>query len=99
MNKAISTLMAASAALALSGGVYAQENDTLATPTIVSSSANATGGYGTPGGANSDGGVSAGSPNARAQNNASDSSTSHVVAYGVNNTLARPSVVSPVARK
>ncbi|GAB2890840.1 hypothetical protein GCM10027093_27390 [Paraburkholderia jirisanensis] len=99
MNKAISTLIAASAALALSGGAYAQVNDTLATPTIVSATAHATSGYGTPGIGNQDGGVSTGAPNSRLQKNATDSSTSGVVAYGVNNTLARPSVVSPVARK
>ncbi len=59
MNKVISTSIAAVAALALSGGVYAQ-NNTLATPTTVSPAANATSGYGTPGATNSDSGVGTG---------------------------------------
>ncbi len=36
MNKATSTLIAAVAALTLSGRAYAQSNNTLATPTTVS---------------------------------------------------------------
>ena len=62
MNKATSTLIAAVAALTLSGGAYAQ-NNTLATPSTVSPAANATSGYGTPGVTNSDSGMGAGSPN------------------------------------
>jgi hypothetical protein len=46
MNKLTSTLIAAAAALAVSGGAYAQ-NNTLATPSVVSPAA-ATSGYGTP---------------------------------------------------
>jgi hypothetical protein len=98
MNKVLSTLITAVAALALSGVTYAQSNDTLATPNIMSSAANATNGYGTPGAANSDSGMRAASPNSRPQST-NNSSTSGTVAFGVNNTLARPSVVSPVARK
>lgn len=96
MNKAIYTSLAAAAALALSAGAYAQ-NNTLATPSVVSpvaaQPAPATSGYGTPGTANSDSGTNAGSSNARMQNGA----TPATPAFGVNNTLARPSVASPAA--
>ncbi|CAB3761352.1 hypothetical protein LMG29739_03612 [Paraburkholderia solisilvae] len=94
MYKAIGTLTAAVAALALSGGAHAQ-NNTLATPTVVSPAAAAvtTNGYGTPGATNSDSGTS----NASSQKAANTSSTSGATAYGVNNTLARPSTVSPAA--
>jgi hypothetical protein len=94
MNKAIYTSLAAAAALALSAGAYAQ-NNTLATPSVVSPAAAqtapapATSGYGTPGTANSD----AGSSNSRMQQNA----TPATPAFGVNNTLARPSTTSPAA--
>jgi hypothetical protein len=39
MNKATSTLIAAVATLTLSGGAYAQSNNTLATPSVVSPAA------------------------------------------------------------
>lgn len=94
MDKAISTLIAAVAALTLSGGAYAQSNNTLATPSTVSPAANATSGYGTPGATSSDSGMSAGSPNSRPQNSTNNSSTSGA-AFGGNNTLATPSTVSP----
>jgi hypothetical protein len=98
MNKATSTLIAAVAALTLSGGAYAQSNNTLATPTTVSP-ANATSGYGTPGVTNSESGKAAGSPNSGLPmpNSTNNSSTSLTNAPGSHNTLATPSVVSPAA--
>lgn len=95
MNKAISTLIAAVAALALSGGAYAQANNTLATPTTVSPAAatNATSGYGTPGATNSDSGMSNATSNSGLPNNA----TSLTNLPGSHNTLATPSTVSPAA--
>lgn len=97
MNKATSTLIAAVAALALSGGAYAQGNNTLATPTTVSPAA-ATSGYGTPGVTNSDSGMGAGSPNSRQPDGMNNSSTSLTNAPGSHNTLATPSTVSPAAQ-
>jgi hypothetical protein len=97
LNKAISTLIAAVAALALSGGAYAQ-NNTLATPSVVSpaAAANTANGYGTPGATGSDSGTSAGSSNSGAPKSANSSSTVNTTAYGANNTLATPSTASPV---
>lgn len=104
MDKTISSLIAAVAALVLSGGAYAQANNTLATPSTRSPAAvtpaTSTSGYGTPGAINSESGTGVGSgnvgtPNAGLRNSMSDSATPDV-AYGVNNTLARPSVKSPV---
>ncbi|CAG4895620.1 hypothetical protein [Paraburkholderia gardini] len=97
MNKAVSTLIAAVAALALSGGAYAQ-NNTLATPTTVSPAANATSGYGTPGAASSDSGMGSGSPNPGQPTNTNTSSTSGTSAYGGNNTLATPTTASPAGK-
>jgi len=101
MNKATSTLIAAVAALTLSGGAYAQSNNTLATPTTVSPAAvspvNATSGYGTPGATNSESGKATGSPNSGLPNSTNNSSTSLTNAPGSHNTLATPSVVSPAA--
>jgi hypothetical protein len=97
MNRTISTLTAAVAALALSGGAYAQ-NNTLATPTTVSpaAAANATNGYGTPGATNSDSGTGTGASNSTQQKSTNTSSTPTTSAFGVNNTLATPSTASPV---
>lgn len=97
MVKAISTVIAAAAALALAGGAYAQSNNTLATPSTVSPAAanTATSGYGTPGATGTDSGMSAGSSNPGAQNSANTSATPGASAYGVNNTLATPSTASP----
>jgi hypothetical protein len=95
MNKTISTLIAAVAAFALSGGAYAQSNNTLATPTTVSPAANATSGYGTPGVTSSDSGMGGASPNKSTNNNGSTSDTNHP---GSHNTLATPSTVSPAAQ-
>ncbi|MGH8778596.1 hypothetical protein [Paraburkholderia sp.] len=97
MNKATSTLIAAVAALTLSGGAYAQ-NNTLATPSVVSPAANATSGYGTPGATKSDSGTGAGSPNSGLPNSTSNSSTSLTNLPGSHNTLATPSVASPAAQ-
>ena len=85
------------AALALSGGVYAQ-NNTLATPTTVSPATNATSGYGTPGATNSDSGVGTGSLNSRPQKSTNNGSTSDTPAYGTNNTLATPTTMSPAPK-
>jgi len=103
MKKTTSTLIAAVAALTLSGGAYAQANNTLATPSVVSpaaavSPANATSGYGTPGATNSDSGMSAASPNSGMPNSTSNSSTSLTNLPGSHNTLATPSVVSPASQ-
>lgn len=98
MNKAI-TLTAALAALAFSGGVYAQ-NNTLATPTTKSpAAANATtSGYGMPAATGSDSGTGAGSMNMNMQGGSmNDSAAPGAGAYGVNNTLATPSTKSPAA--
>jgi hypothetical protein len=97
MNKAISTLIAACAALALSGAAYAQ-NNTLATPTTVSPAANATSGYGTPGATSSDSGMGAGSSNSSLQKTTNYGATPGTTAYGVNNTLATPSTASPAGQ-
>jgi hypothetical protein len=101
MNKATSTLIAAVAVLTLSGGAYAQSNNTLATPSVVSPAAvsptNATSGYGTPAVTNSDSGMGAGSPNSGLPNSTNNSSTSLTNTPGSHNTLATPSVVSPAA--
>ncbi len=97
VNKAIGSLVAAVAAVALSGGAYAQSNNTLATPSTKSpaavSSAPATSGYGAPGAVNSESGMGMGSQNSGMQNGMSNSAEP---AYGVNNTLATPTTKSPV---
>lgn len=98
MNKATSTLIAAAAALMLSGGAYAQSNNTLATPSTVSPAANVTSGYGTPGATNSDSGMGSGSSNSSLPNGTSNGSTAAAGAYGVNNTLATPSTASPAGK-
>jgi hypothetical protein len=97
MNKATSTLIAAVAALTLSGGAYAQSNNTLATPTTVSPAA-ATSSYGTPGATNSESGKAAVSPNSGLPNSANNGSTSLSNAPGSHNTLATPTTASPAAQ-
>lgn len=97
MNKATSTLIAAVAALTLSGGAYAQGNNTLATPTTVSP-ANATSSYGTPGVTNSDSGTGTGSPKSGLSNSTNNGSTYLTNAPGSHNTLATPSTASPAAQ-
>ncbi|SMG60658.1 hypothetical protein [Paraburkholderia susongensis] len=94
MNKASSTLIAAVAALALSGSAYAQ-NNTLATPTTKSPAAtNATSGYGTPGATTSDSGMAAQSQD----KSTSNSATSLTNLPGSHNTLATPSTKSPAGQ-
>ena len=99
MDKAIRSLVAAVAAIVLSGGAYAQANNTLATPTTKSpaamSPAATTSGYGTPGTINSESGMSTESPSTGMQNDMSNSSMSSGPAYGINNTLATPTTKSP----
>lgn len=97
MNKATSTLIAAVAALALSGAAHAQSNNTLATPSTMSPAA-ATSGYGSPGVANSDSGMAAGSQNPGLANGANGTSASLSNAPANHNTLATPSTVSPAAQ-
>ncbi|MGF6374889.1 hypothetical protein [Paraburkholderia sp. 32] len=100
MNKASSTLIAAVAALTLSGGVYAQSNNTLATPSTQSPAA-ATSGYGTPGATNTDSGAgspTSGQPTWGQPNSANSSSTARPPAYGVNNSLATPTTKSPAGQ-
>ena len=92
MYKATSTLIAAVAALTLSGGAYAQGNNTLATPST-KPPVTANSGYGAPGVTNSDSG--SGTPDSGQPNSTNTSSTSHPAAYGTNNTLATPSTKSP----
>jgi hypothetical protein len=96
MSKTISTLIAAVAALMLSGGAYAQSNNTLATPSVVSP-ATATSGYGTPGAGGTESGTGTPSPNSAQPNSANTGSSSLSNLPGSHNTLATPSVVSPAA--
>jgi len=95
MNKATGTLIAAVAALTLSGAAYAQNNNSLARPTVTSP-VSAAGGYGTPGTTNSDSGSPAGSSNSGLTQSANGSTPAPTV-WPNNNSLARPSVVSPAA--
>jgi len=106
MNKPSSTLIAAVAALALSGGAYAQAGGGSgggdwsthgSTPGQTMNQMNdATGGYGTPGAPNSESGMGAGSQTSPQQNSTINSSTFGTSAPKSNNTLATPSTVSPV---
>ncbi|WP_321843628.1 hypothetical protein [Paraburkholderia bannensis] len=99
MIKATSTLIAAVAALTLSGGAFAQ-NNTLATPSVKSpvAATDTSSGYGTPAAANSESGMSAGAMNSNTANGANAAAAAPTNAYGVNNTLARPSVTSPAGQ-
>lgn len=97
MIRATSTLIAGIAALTLSAGAFAQSNNTLATPSVVSPAA-PTSGYGTPGANNSESGTGAGATNTSMQNSSSSSSTSLTNAPRSHNTLATPSVVSPAGQ-
>ncbi|WP_042301854.1 hypothetical protein [Paraburkholderia kururiensis] len=92
MNKTTSTLFAAGIALMLSGGAYAQGNNTLATPTTKSPAA-AKSGYGTPGDTHSDSGRGSQNPN---QPNATNTGSA-LPSFGANNTLATPTTKSPAA--
>ncbi|WP_114813658.1 hypothetical protein [Paraburkholderia kururiensis] len=96
MNKANSTLIAAGIAsviaLMLSGGAYAQGNNTLATPTT-KSPADTKSGYGTPSDTNSESGSGSPTPS---QRNSTNTGTA-LPSFGGNNTLATPSTKSPAA--
>jgi hypothetical protein len=99
MKKATSTLIAAVATLMLSGGVYAQSNNTLATPSTRSpadTTPAATSGYGTPGVTGSDSG--SGAPNPDQPNSVNTNPAPGAPAYGGNNTLATPSTKSPAGQ-
>jgi hypothetical protein len=107
MNKATSALVAAVAALALSGGAYAQQgggtsggssggngssHGSTSAPATNQMQMNDSTGYGTPGTTNSDTGMGANS-----QNGPNNSSTPPAAPKS-NNTLATPSVKSPGAQ-
>ncbi|MDQ0622785.1 MAG: hypothetical protein ACJ8I3_16995 [Paraburkholderia graminis] len=106
MSKATSALLAAVAALTLSGGAYAQaaggssgNGSTGSTASPANQVNSATGGYGTPGTTNSDSGMS-GHPNSGLPSSVNSDSTSGATApVGGNNTLATPSVKSPASGK
>jgi hypothetical protein len=106
MSKATSALLAAVAALTLSGGAYAQaaggssgNGSTGSTASPANQVNSATGGYGTPGTTNSDSGMS-GRPNSGLPSSVNSDSTSGATApVGGNNTLATPSVKSPASGK
>ncbi|RFU49590.1 hypothetical protein [Paraburkholderia sp. DHOC27] len=95
MNKATCTLLAAAAALTLSGAAYAQ-NNTLATPSVTSPAA-ATSGYGTSSAATSDSGTGSNSATAGMSSSANGGSTSNAAPVS-HNTLATPSVSSPAGQ-
>lgn len=95
MKKTTSLLIAAGAALTLSGGAYAQANNTLATPST-RSPADTTSGYGAPGATQSESG--AWSPNSGQPNSTDMNSPSVTPAFGGNNTLATPTTKSPVGK-
>jgi hypothetical protein len=102
MNKATSTLIAAVAALALSGGAYAQAaggSGNGGTSGSTASPANqvnsGTSGYGTPGTPNSESGMVSAAPNSGLPSG-TNSSTSGAAPTS-NNTLATPSTKSPAA--
>ncbi|WP_322044505.1 hypothetical protein [Paraburkholderia sp. J67] len=101
MNKATCAFIAAAAALTLSSVAYAQ-NNTLATPSVKSPVSStpatpATSGYGAPGATNSESGMSGGAMNSNMPNGA-NTDAGATNAYGVNNTLARPSTKSPAGQ-
>ncbi|PMS16138.1 hypothetical protein C0Z18_24405 [Trinickia dabaoshanensis] len=96
MNKTIGTLIAAGVALALSGGAFAQGNNTLATPSTKSPADMSSSGYGTPGATTSESGT--GWQDSGQSNGANMGSTSAMPANGVNNTLATPSTKSPAGQ-
>jgi len=98
MNKATYTLITAVGALVLSSSVFAQANNTLATPTVKSPAATSSG-YGMPGATGAESG--AGSQNSSQQNGMnmnSMNSPQAMPAYGTNNTLATPSTKSPAGQ-
>ncbi|CAB3743502.1 hypothetical protein [Paraburkholderia rhynchosiae] len=105
MSKATSALLAAVAALTLSGGAYAQaaggpggSGSAGSTASPANQVNGATGGYGTPGTTGSDSGMSARAPNSGLPASINSKSTAGTSAPPTsNNTLATPSVKSPVS--
>jgi hypothetical protein len=101
MIKATSTLIAAVAALTLSGGAFAQANGG-GTSGSTAGPANqvnrSTDGYGTPGMTNSDSGMSRQAPNTGLPSATNSDSNAVKAAPTSNNTLATPSVKSPAAQ-
>ncbi|MGF6485604.1 hypothetical protein [Paraburkholderia sp. JPY419] len=107
MSKATITLVAAVAALSLSGGAFAQmaggqsgsgSTGNAGSTASPSNQMNGTtsGGYGMPGNTNTDSGMGAKAPNSGLPSNDTGSTTA-TPAPKTNNTLATPSVVSPAA--
>lgn len=101
MKKATSTLIAAVAALAMSGGVYAQSAGGSGAHGSTANSAtqqlnDTNSGYGTPGSANSESGMMNKAPNSGLPNG-TNNSTAGTIAPKTNNTLATPSTASPAA--
>jgi hypothetical protein len=107
MSKATITLVAAVAALTLSGGAYAQAaggangGGSAGTAGSTASPSNqmngaTTGGYGMPGTTNSDSGMGA-KPNSGLPSANSSAPSYNGPAPKTNNTLATPSVASPAA--
>ena len=100
MSKAISTLIAAVAALTLSGGAFAQTaggaNGGGANGSTGSTASPANQVNRTPGTYNSESGMSARAPNSGLPSGTNGTSTASP-APKTNNTLATPSVVSPAA--
>ncbi len=107
MSKASSRLIAALAALALSGGAFAQtsagtssggaSHGSTSNPAMnqMNPINDTSSGYGMPGTTHSDAGMGGAMPNSSQQNGPNNSSTP-TPAPKTNNTLATPSVVSPV---
>lgn len=106
MNKATRTLIAAAAALAMSGGVYAQtaggmngggsSNGTMTNP-AANQMNDTSSGYGAPGSSNSDSGMPVGQSKSGMRDGTSNSAPRHTSAPPDNNSLARPTVKSPAA--
>ncbi|QSN62496.1 MULTISPECIES: hypothetical protein [unclassified Caballeronia] len=110
MSKAMSTLIAAVAALTLSGGAFAQAGgggsaggsnggstgSTASPANQVNQGNGATGGYGSPGATGSASGMSGGAPNSGLPS-ATNGTTTTAPATS-NNTLATPSVRSPAGQ-
>lgn len=107
MSKATRALITAVAALALSGGAFAQTAGGSGGSSSAGSTAGpanqvkgATDGYGMPGTANSDSGMSAKAPNSGLPSSINGNSTSGTSAPPTsNNTLATPSVKSPASNR
>ncbi|MEK6295328.1 MAG: hypothetical protein V4793_28885 [Paraburkholderia tropica] len=105
MKKGTGTLLAAVAAVALSGGAFAQTSGGMssgssshgATANPATNQMNdTTSGYGMPGATNSDSGMSAPGSNMGQQPGMNNGATTATPAPKTNNTLATPSVKSPV---